>query len=900
MPPIGNFHPVERNFEHTDGNGVSERHTAGQAAQQPRALWCAAMRRLSTEIQTRQLHPADVVVLLPYAQLMPIARQEWVATIGPNGFTPRFETTQNWPKSLAAVALGPDDLCLDAALDALAAARLLQRSGMGNLADLLAQRVMAAAWELAPTAMSIAPHHRLAWAQSLSASLFAGMDSPGLAMEVAVGRIALAWVGSSGFASDSLFTQKPELLFVVQGFQLDPLAQALAASNVGRAVHVTLADLSPTLTLPEAAQAANGQVATGQRVDVRVVPSYSLHETQNAQDEAEVAASTVLRHLANGTKPVALVAIDRMLTRRVRALLEKYKLQFRDETGWKLSTTRAAANLLSVLRACQLGASGDEVMDALKNSQLLHVAERAELESALRKNAKREWPQGSDPAEPDNTTLLEVWPLVCRVNQLRENMRASRTIVLWQVALQEQLTLWGLWDQLVEDHAGSRVLEAVHCRQIHPHFEAHLQPVRLAEFLVWVQTVLEAGNFVPPHPMEADLVILPLSQLLGRSFGAVVLAGCDELNLAVIPPLPVRWTVEQAAMLGMADRARLMQGLRGAWGYALQQANVHILWRKSEGGETLQPSYLVQQVLLRTARHEAANWAPDPRHLLSVDVAPVHPPAPACATLSPAKISSSAYEDLRKCPYRFHVLRQLKLSAVNELEAELDKRDFGVWLHLLLYDFHEAARELLVSQNFAMDQALVLINQAAMVAKKTLGLSDSEFLPFEAAWPSVRSGYLHWLADNSQKQTYLLGEAWMQRDLIVTQLVGKIDRVDQDANGHWHLLDYKTESSIKTKARVKSGSAEDVQLPFYAALASTQPNLRASYLNVGERGETVAFELDEIGNKRDRLLSGVQSDMQRIADGAPLPALGGGGTCDHCDARGLCRKDFWNPAEVGE
>jgi ATP-dependent helicase/nuclease subunit B len=44
---------------------------------------------------------------------------------------------------------------------------------------------------------------------------------------------------------------------------------------------------------------------------------------------------------------------------------------------------------------------------------------------------------------------------------------------------------------------------------------------------------------------------------------------------------------------------------------------------------------------------------------------------------------------------------------------------------------------------------------------------------------------------------------------------------------------------------------------------------------------------------RDALIEGIVHDMARIGQGAPLPALGDGATCDFCQARGLCRKDFW-------
>jgi ATP-dependent helicase/nuclease subunit B len=44
---------------------------------------------------------------------------------------------------------------------------------------------------------------------------------------------------------------------------------------------------------------------------------------------------------------------------------------------------------------------------------------------------------------------------------------------------------------------------------------------------------------------------------------------------------------------------------------------------------------------------------------------------------------------------------------------------------------------------------------------------------------------------------------------------------------------------------------------------------------------------------RDALVHGIVSDLRRIGDGAALPALGEGAVCEHCAARGLCRKDFW-------
>jgi ATP-dependent helicase/nuclease subunit B len=37
----------------------------------------------------------------------------------------------------------------------------------------------------------------------------------------------------------------------------------------------------------------------------------------------------------------------------------------------------------------------------------------------------------------------------------------------------------------------------------------------------------------------------------------------------------------------------------------------------------------------------------------------------------------------------------------------------------------------------------------------------------------------------------------------------------------------------------------------------------------------------------------LRHDLQRIAAGAALPALGNEVVCDWCEMRGLCRRDFW-------
>ena len=279
----------------------------------------------------------------------------------------------------------------------------------------------------------------------------------------------------------------------------------------------------------------------------------------------------------------------------------------------------------------------------------------------------------------------------------------------------------------------------------------------------------------------------------------------------------------------------------------------------------------------------------DPSVLRAMTPQPGVMPRPAGDALPLTRLSSTAYEDLRRCPYRFFALRQLKLQESDELDTELGKRDFGNWLHGVLKLFHEALNKAPAPELIAR---VAMINVAAEQATVELSLSPSEFLPFAAAWPRVRAGYLEWLAGHEAGgATFAEAEAWKETALGRLTLVGKIDRIDRVADGSALVIDYKTEAPGTTAQRIKQ-SLEDTQLAFYAALL-TDDILAAAYVNVGEKDATKSYGQSDIVGLRDQLLEGIATDMARIAGGTGMPALGEGKACEFCAARGLCRKDFW-------
>ena len=820
--------------------------------------WQGLLARIDAELRQLAAHPARSVVLLPYAQLMPLAARLWAAQF-PDAFAPRFETTRNWATRAGWFTPGPHDLSFDHGRDLLTAAALLEGAGLAAQRALLAGPLVEQATQLGQIAASLPPALRPDWAEQARGALPPVGDGP-LALEAAVGRIAIAWAGGSDYATDVLFAPRVadalDALLIVPGLLPDPLTETLAEHYFEKAV----------LLQPES-DAALGHIA--------------LHTCADAEDEAERAAACVLRQIEVGRVPVALIAGDRLLTRRINALLIERGAQLRDETGWKLSTTHAAAQLMAALHACAPRASTDEVLDWLKLAPAFDARQQRALERRLRRDAVRGWPQAA--------LLTGDQPLTQHIESLRAPMIAARSLVDWLPALRTLLQRCGLWPLLAADVAGNAVIDALglsdEALADWRDWPAAQRRMGLAEFTRWVGEALEAASFRPPHPAAAQVVVLPLTQLLGRPFAALVLPGADEQRLPAAPEPPGPWSAAQRQALHLPTREDLRDAQAAAWALALRVPQVDVLWRNTDdSGEPLLPSPLVQALQLQ----ELAALGAEGREARFIQIRPTERPQPRGDALPTQPLSASGYEMLRACPYRFFALRQLGLAEEGELDVDIDKRDWGNWLHDTLRGFHEALR-------VAPDaDRLTLIDAAAEAATEALGpgLEPGEFMPFAVAWPTLRDAYLQWLAKHEAGGAqFKLAEESIDTQRGPLRLKGQIDRIDEVTDGATLLIDYKTEPLARTRDRIKAGT-EDTQLPFYALLSGADAP-RAAYLNLAEREVPSLHELPELPMLAAQLYEGMAYDLARIAAGEPLPALGEGSVCGWCDARGLCRKDFW-------
>jgi ATP-dependent helicase/nuclease subunit B len=856
----------------------------------------------------------DAIVLLPWAALVDPARR---ALARHPGWMPRVETV----RTLSAALTPPHPptfgtLTGDVVVDRLAGARLLRgqawaRSWFDQDPRSFAQGVAAlvdAAHALADAAAARRPGHRAAWWQQAREALAAGSGTG--EREAALARVALEWAASAAPpASDALFALRPSAWLVLAVGGNDAVAAAVVENAAEHGVAcLTIGADAPADPFDLIRDAADDPTADLRLPTVRVA--------DDGEAEAMAAASAVLSALhdraAGDRSPVALIAQDRQAVRRVRALLARRGLRIADETGWALSTSRAGARLMALLRASSSSASPDERLDALKaDLGDDDLAALNDLEALWRSN-------GATPSDPLHRARAQaLW----QREGLRWSAFADRSdgrLTAWLGALDRLLATGDRASDWHDDPAGRAVRLALRLDEPDV-FEPCDARFSLAGFTAWVAETLELSVFSGAGAdTDAQVVVTPMARALLRPFCAVVMPGTDAARLG--PPSAAADLLGDAVLtrLGMPDRADRARRQAQCFVQLLRAPRLVLLRRRADGNEAQETSPLIGrlELALPIDRREDLREQPAALPTRIVTPNPVDLPAPTAPSALPKRLSATQVEALRDCPYRFFAQAVLRLRPVDELDAEVDKRLFGSWLHATLERFHDqraadpappAAMAATAAFAAAADAALDALcggMDAAQATRRRSGL-----LPYRAGLPALATRYLDWLAGHEREGwRYAGGERPLSTApsaLDGMRLAGRIDRIDRRPAGsggdatpgqEWLLIDYKTGSADELKRRMRD-PLEDTQLAFYAAISDAEiseaDRLSAQYLALDDRDAIKVVAHPDVRDTAARLVEGLADEVARLRAGASMPALGEGRICERCDARGLCRRDRW-------
>ena len=628
------------------------------------------------------------------------------------------------------------------------------------------------------------------------------------------------------------------------------------------------------------------------------------------EHEAQAVVAQVGEWLNVGLRRIVLIAQDRLTARRVRALLEREEVLVNDETGWKLSTSRAAAAVDALIETAAGGGYYRDVLDLCKSPYVFSDSNESELkaavfalESAVRAaSVKAGLPRIRRCLLESDALGSTPWALT-----LIDRVEAATTLLgskpaplaRWISRLHKALEVLGALEPLHNDAAGTVLLDLLDTRRVE--LESSTALFSLASWRDWLNREFEAANF-RDGAISSPIVLTPLNAVCLRRFEAAVLIGGDARQLA---PASTGEFFNQSVRreLGLRTRENAERELRRDLELLLASVpRVTVTWQSVQNAEAnlLAPEFSLLSTLHQLAWQDALQRPPLPARGESQPAIDSMPQATRIAapvavpTLIPCRVSVSAYASLVACPYRFFARHVLRLGEMDEVSEAMEKSDYGALVHRVLERFHACYPQVSV---LADDEALSALQ--ACVTDVFAPAVDENFLAtgWRLRWEKRLPAYLAW-----QREVEAEGWRWAQAETKVSrdlpldnggsvELYGRIDRIDQIGRGEASvsLLDYKTQTAKAIRDRLK----DDVQLPAYALLHGDAA--KAAYVALDDERIVAVVA----GDEENPLMADAEAQGERLSAvfsalhaGAQLPAHGVESVCQWCEMRGLCRRDY--------
>lgn len=615
----------------------------------------------------------------------------------------------------------------------------------------------------------------------------------------------------------------------------------------------------------------------------------------NLEHEARGAAMQIRLWLQAGKNSIAVVAQDRVVARRVRALLERNEIWVSDETGWSLDTLSVSTTLERWLTALQSDFYHHDLLDLLKSPFIF-----ADMASSTRKSSvyqleviltKNNIINGLDnyiQAVSDENLNILLLRLRQAARVLARNKR--RRLSDWLQALNQSLAMLAInlgWQQ---DAAGLQLLNALETWQLELANDAGLYAFK--DWRRWLSQQLEQQNYCDSS-IESPVRFTHLAATRWRSFDAVILIGCDAEHLPSVGT-GSRWfndSVRQS--LNLPTRSQLAQRQRDdLLGLFSLNDCVRITWQQEHNGETGLLSPYLQ--LLRDLH--AQTYGDD---LTELELAPYlraeqatesalerrHSAQPTIRSEScPASISISAYNSLMTCPYQYYARYILRLNALDEVQEAMEKRDYGDAVHRILQHFHQRYPRISDHPSAVIETALREISTAEFAPLIQQNFSARAWL---IRWLNTLPAYLTWQNSNeAEGWLYQAAEQEFNVSLKNIHLRGRIDRVDQRADEK-RVIDYKTQSNQILTIKLKL-AGEDVQLASYAFAWQAE---EAAFVSLEQNKVNALMPKQALSILAQQNATRLEQIIEQIQAGQGLPANGVDANCAYCEMRGLCRKN---------
>ena len=674
------------------------------------------------------------------------------------------------------------------------------------------------------------------------------------------------------------------------------------------------------------------------QADAALSSRLKLFSAYGLEQEAQAADVQIRRWLLDGRQSIAIVVQDRLVARRLRALLERAQVAVQDETGWTFATLSVSTVLMRWLDALQGDFYYQDVLDLLK-SPLLFAEDPAQRRQAANQFEQLVRKHGVVAHLEDFISVAEqhapelVQSLV-RLRQAKLAMPVKGTQLCgWLHALHDSLQILGVMQGWRQDAAGQQLMQLLALWR--EELQADTTVCSFAEWRRWLSQQLDLNTY-RDVAVDSPVLFTHLPATRWRSFDAVLLLGCDAMHLPAPANAGLWFNDAVRATLGLplsgAQQAQVRDDLLAL---LAMNDNVLVTWQGSRNGE---PNLLSPHIEMLRALHLLAfghdlmdtelggvlegaqvriegsglrieNHAPqsairnpqssilDPQStILDPESSILDPqsssmPRPVVTPeMLPVRISPSGYNSLVACPYQYFARHVLRLNELDEVREELDKRDYGTWVHAVLQRFHS---EIPVVQNFPRDEAEQVLRRISEEVFAGALAHDYLAQAWLLRWQAMIPAYLDWQLDNEDAGwRYQAAEQSIQFEVTNDLLLnGRIDRVDVrvDDAGMTAVLDYKTQTVNVLKNKLKQ-PGEDVQLACYAQAAGAGA---AAFVSLEDDAVLAVAPLDDIQELAALNIERLKILFEQLRSGTPMPAHGVEKVCDYCEMKGLCRKGEW-------
>jgi ATP-dependent helicase/nuclease subunit B len=631
-----------------------------------------------------------------------------------------------------------------------------------------------------------------------------------------------------------------------------------------------------------------------------------LFGAHGLEQEAMAADVQVRRWLLEGRRCIAVVVQDRLVARRLRALLERAQIQVQDETGWTFATLSVSTVLMRWLEAVQGDFYYLDVLDLLKSPFLFADNPQARKQAAFqfeqlvrRHGIIAHLHDFIELAQRESPELVQ--PLV-RLRQAAQVLPGKGApLAGWLHALHDSLDILGVIQGWYQDTAGQQLLQLLTLWQ--EELQTDTTSCSFAEWRRWLSQQLDLNTYRDVS-VESPVLFTHMPATRWRSFDAVLLLGCDAAHLPA-PANAGQWFNDAVrATLGLPlSIAHQVQVRDDLLSLLALNKTVLVTWQATQNGEPnlLSPYFEMLRALhllafaddlMETELGELIEFAQVRSEDCGSRIAdresarpgPVVPPG-----LLPQKISPSAYNSLVACPYQYFARHVLHLNEPDEVREDLDKRDYGTWVHEVLQRFH-AEIPLLQTQD-REDAVQVMLRHSREVFADALA-HDYLAQAWLLRWQSLIPFYLDWQLENEAAGWRYQGSEIPFRIEVddMLSLTGRIDRVDYsvDDSNFLSVLDYKTQSNQILKTKLKP-PGEDVQLACYAY---AQAASFAAFVSL-DNDAVQLVAADEISELAQLNFDRLRTLFAQLRAGIGMPAHGAERICDHCEMKGLCRKGEW-------